>query len=254
MAKETQEVKDIHLIKEKLEDINNLISPYKLAYVSPTDDCVPLEKNAHYMEKATLDRLTANVAEDGFLSQLPFAMKREDGKFLILSGNHRMKAAIKAKLEYILVLYIDEIDKDKQIAYVLSHNALVGKDDAQMLKEIYSEMRSIEAREFSGLNGIQFIDTNKIQASSINDGDIELTEMKFLFTESRSNDVKAVLAELEKQKLSEDSAIVVGSYESFIKVVTEVKKKFNIKSNTVAFARMIDICKEYLQELQKKEV
>ena len=176
------------------------------------------------------------------------------GNIFILSGNHRLKAAIKAKLEYILILYIEEVDKDKQIAYVLSHNALVGKDDAQMLKEIYSEMRTIEAREFSGLNGIQFIDTDKIPTVSINDGDIELTEMKFLFTESRSNDVKAVLAELEKQKISANSSIVVGSYEEFIKVATEVKKKFNIKSNTVAFARMVDICKAYLQEMKDKEV
>ena len=115
-------------------------------------------------------------------------------------------------------------------------------------------MRTIEAREFSGLNGIQFIDTDKIPTVSINDGDIELTEMKFLFTESRSNDVKAVLAELEKQKISANSSIVVGSYEEFIKVATEVKKKFNIKSNTVAFARMIDICKAFLLELKEEEV
>ena len=211
MVEKIQEVKDVHLIQEKLGDVNKLIAPYKLAYVSPIDDCVPLEKNAHYMEKSTLDRLTANVAEDGFLSQLPFAMKRDDGKYLILSGNHRLKAAIKAKLEYILILYIEEVDKDKQIAYVLSHNALVGKDDAQMLKEIYSEMRTIEAREFSGLNGIQFIDTDKIPTVSINDGDIELTEMKFLFTESRSNDVKAVLSELEKQKISANSSSTSNS-------------------------------------------
>ena len=116
MVEKIQEVKDVHLIQEKLGDVNKLIAPYKLAYVSPIDDCVPLEKNAHYMEKSTLDRLTANVAEDGFLSQLPFAMKRDDGKYLILSGNHRLKAAIKAKLEYILILYIEEVDKDKQIA------------------------------------------------------------------------------------------------------------------------------------------
>ena len=254
MAEKVQKVKDVHLIQNKLDDVNKLISPYKLAYVSPTEDCVPLQKNAHYMQKETLDRLTANVSEDGFLSQLPFGMKQNTtGKYLILSGNHRLKAAIKAHLEYILILFIDEVEKDKQIAYTLSHNALVGKDDAQMLKEIYEEMRTIEAREYSGLNGVNFIDASKIPSTSINDGDIELTEMKFLFVESRSNQVKSVLSELENQKIEKDSAIVVGSYEAFIQVVTEVKKKFDIKSNTVAFARMIDICKEYLELLKQKE-
>lgn len=254
MAEKIQEVKDLNLIQKKLDDVNALIKPYQLAYVRTIEDCVPLEKNAHYMEKQTLDRLTANVAEDGFLSQLPFAMKRDDGKYLILSGNHRLKAAIKAGLEHILILYIDEVDKDRQIAYTLSHNALVGKDDLQMLKEIYQEMHSIEAKEFSGLNGIKFIDVDKINTVSINDGDIELTELKFLFTESRSNNVKSVLAELEKQDIDENCSIVTGSYEAFIKVATEVKKKYNIKSNTVAFARMIDICSEHLKDTGEKEV
>ena len=245
----SQGSKDATLIQAKLDEVNQLIAPYKLAYVSPVDDCVPLEKNAHYMEKDMLDKLTANVSEDGFLSQLPFGMKRnEDGKYLILSGNHRLKASIKAKLEFILILYIDEVDKDKQIAYQLSHNSIVGKDDLQMLKEIYEQMRSIESREFSGLNGVQFIEVDKLSTSSINDGDIELTEMKFLFVESRSNNVKAVLHELEKQNIDKDCSIVVGSFEEFIKTMTEIKKAYNIKSNTVAFGRMVDICREKLEE------
>jgi hypothetical protein len=248
MAKETKELTKIDQIQQKLEEVNKLIAPYKLAYVSPTEDCIPLEKNAHYMDKATLDKLVYNVSEDGFLSQLPFGMKREDGKYLILSGNHRLKASIKAGLEFILILYIDEVDKEKQIAYQLSHNALVGKDDMQMLKEIYSEMRSIEAKEFSGLNGMKFLDVNKIDTLSINDGDIELTEMKFLFVESRANDVKRILAELEKQKIDEKTSIVLGSFEAFIKALTAVKLKYDIKSNTVAFGRMIEICNEHLQE------
>lgn len=254
MAEKIHNQKNIELIREKLGDVNELIKPYQLAYVNPIDDCVPLERNAHYIEKQTLDRLTANIAEDGFLSQLPFGMKRGDGKFLILSGNHRLKAAIKAKLDYILILYIDEVDKDRQIAYTLSHNALVGKDDIQMLKDIYNEISSIEAREFSGLNGIKFIDVEKLQTASINDGDIELTEMKFLFVESKSNYIGGVLSELEKQDISRESAIIVGSFEAFIKVATEVKKKYNIKSNTVAFSKMIDICSEHIKGLQNKEV
>lgn len=241
-------------IRTKLEDINTLIAPYKLAYVSPMEDCVPLQKNAHYMDKDMLDKLVQNVAEDGFLSQLPFGMKRnEDGKYLILSGNHRLKAAIKAHLEYILILYIDEVEKDRQIAYQLSHNALVGKDDLQMLKEIYTEMKSIEAKEFSGLNGLQFIEVDKLPVSSINDGDIELTEVRFLFIESRSNDVRRVLDELEKQKIDGDCSIVVGSFVDFVRVMTEVKKRYNIRSTTVAFGRMIDICSEKLKEDKEDE-
>lgn len=241
-------------IRAKLDDINNLIKPYQLAYVHVLNDCVPLEKNAHYMSKEIQDRLTENIKQDGFLSQLPFAMKRaEDGKFLILSGNHRLKSAIKAGLEYILVLYVDEISKDRQIGYTLSHNALVGKDDLQMLKEIYNEIQSIESREFTGLNGLKFIDIEKVPTTSINDGDIELTEMKFLFIESRKHDVEGVLKELEKHNLTETSALIYGSFEEYIKVATAIKKAYDIKSNTVAFSKMVEICKEHLAQKAEEE-
>lgn len=241
-------------IRAKLDDINNLIKPYQLAYVHVLNDCVPLEKNAHYMAKEIQDRLTENIKQDGFLSQLPFAMKRsEDGKFLILSGNHRLKSAIKAGLEYILVLYVDEISKDRQIGYTLSHNALVGKDDLQMLKEIYNEIQSIESREFTGLNGLKFIDIEKVPTTSINDGDIELTEMKFLFIESRKHDVEGVLKELEKHNLTETSALIYGSFEEYIKVATAIKKAYDIKSNTVAFSKMVEICKEHLAQKAEEE-
>ena len=41
MVEKIQEVKDVHLIQGKLDDVNKLIAPYKLAYVSPINDCVP---------------------------------------------------------------------------------------------------------------------------------------------------------------------------------------------------------------------
>lgn len=244
----------VEQIRAKLADLNALIKPYQLAYVHVLNDCVPLEKNAHYMSKEIQDRLTENIKQDGFLSQLPFCMKRkEDGKFLFLSGNHRLKSAIKAGLEYILVLYVDEISKDRQIGYTLSHNALVGKDDLQMLKEIYNEIQSIESREFTGLNGLKFIDIEKVPTTSINDGDIELTEMKFLFIESRKHDVEGVLKELEKHNLTETSALIYGSFEEYIKVATAIKKAYDIKSNTVAFSKMVEICKEHLAQKAEEE-
>lgn len=241
-------------IRTKLDDINQLIEPYKLAYVSPTEECEFLEKNAHYMDKEMLDRLTANVSHDGFLSQLPFAMKRKaDGKFLILSGNHRLKASIKAGLKHILILFIEEVDKSTQIAYQLSHNALVGKDDMRMLREIYRELETVEAMEFSGLNGLNFLDFEKINAPTINDGDIELTEMKFLFVESRAAEIREVLAALEKLRIEENCALVVGDFEPYIEVMTEVKKAFGVKSVSVAFNKMVEICRERLAEIKVGE-
>lgn len=240
-------MKDKQLINERLEDVNGLIAPYKLAYISPSEDCVLLEKNAHYMDKNIFDRLVANVSADGFLSQLPFCMLREDGKYLVLSGNHRVKAAVKAGLADILVLYIDQTDKDTQLAYQLSHNALVGKDDVQMLKEIFSEIESLEKKEFAGYNDLQFSDISKISLPCIGDGAITLTELRLQFVEFKKAAIEEVLTALDKATISENSRIIMCPFDVFIKVFTEIKRRYGIKNKSAAFAKMIDICTERLE-------
>ncbi len=186
------------------------------------------------------------------MSQLPFALKQENGKYLILSGNHRVKASMKAGLEYVLLLYVENISKEKQIAYQISHNSLVGKDDMKMLKEIFEQIDSIEAKEFSGVSDLDFINVDGISIPSINDKDIDIVEMKFLFVESKADDTKRVIAALEKQKLDENSGIIFGSFEAFIKQLTAIKGHFSIKSNTVAFSKMIEICAEHIRAEENK--
>jgi len=243
----------VESLRAKLSDINNLIKPYQLAYVSPTDDCELLQRNAHYMEKEMLDKLTSNVREDGFLSQLPFAMKKPDGKYLILSGNHRVRAAVKADLPYILILYVDQLPRDKQIAYQLSHNSLVGKDDLQMLKEIFAEIENINMKEFSGLNDLNFLELEKISLPSINEDDIELHELKLIFIKSKKDKIDKLFDALEKLPYDENSRLCLVDFKEFIRIMTEVKKRTKIKSLTVGVVKMLEICEKWLETVDQEK-
>jgi len=241
-------------IREKLKEVNALIKPYQLDYVDPATDCILLAKNAHYMEKEKFENLVKNVAEDQFLSQIPFGVKKPDGKYLVVSGNHRVKSAIKANLPYILILFIENISREKEIAYQLSHNALVGKDDLAILKEIFDELETIQGKEFSGLNEVVFPEFSIKSFPSINEKDIELQEMRFFFTNARAEQVDQVLSKLQELKVDEKSARLVNiPFMEFLKVLTEFKRKVNISSNTVAFIKLIEIVKEYTDG-QKDEV
>ncbi len=242
-----QDKESFELINSKLEEVNKLIAPYKLAYIDPRE-CELLERNAHYMEKGMLEQLASNIKEDGFLSQLPFALKKDDGKFRILSGNHRVKASIKANQKYILILYVENIPKDKQIAYQLSHNSLVGKDDMAMLKEIFQEIESLKYKEYTGLNDLKFIDYEKINIPSINEDDIELYEMKFIFTKAKAFQLDAVIKALNEMEAQENTRFILGDFKEFIRMLTELKKSCKIKSNSVAFIKMLSICEDYLKE------
>ena len=56
-----------------------------------------LEVNARYMRHETFQRLIDNIRRDGCLTQKPFAVKQENGQYLVLSGNHRVMAALESR-------------------------------------------------------------------------------------------------------------------------------------------------------------
>lgn len=74
-----------------------------------------LEVNARYMKHEEFQRLVDNVKRDGCLTQLPFCCLDEDWNWMVLSGNHRVQAAISAGLEEIEVQVTeDELTKDQK--------------------------------------------------------------------------------------------------------------------------------------------
>jgi len=64
----------------------------------PIDQCDLLEKNAPFMRAEQYQRLVSNVKRDGCLTSVPFAVRNGE-RFLILSGNHRVQAAKRCRLD-----------------------------------------------------------------------------------------------------------------------------------------------------------
>lgn len=118
-------------IRETISDLNAHLQemPYKLDLVNPRE-IILLDKNARYMTQEMFDNLVSNIKKDGGLSSLPLCYREPDGRLLVLSGNHRVQAAVHAGLEEVLILVIDkELTRQEQVAVQLSHNAIEGRDD-----------------------------------------------------------------------------------------------------------------------------
>lgn len=122
-----------------------------------------LEVNARYMKHEDFVQLTSNIRKDGALSSAPFLWKDpEDGKYLCLSGNHRVMAAIEAGLKEITCLATDDdLSEDQKIGIQLSHNALVGQDDMATLKLLYEKIGDTDIKKYSGLDDktLQLLDS-----------------------------------------------------------------------------------------------
>ncbi len=88
------------------------------------------------MAEPEFNRLVANLRRDGVLTSLPLVYRGE-----VLSGNHRVQAAIKAGIVDADIIEIQsELGEDQRLAIQLSHNALTGKDDPSILREIYESL------------------------------------------------------------------------------------------------------------------
>jgi hypothetical protein len=236
-------------ITERLEEINELIAPYRLAWVDPKQDCTPPEKNARYMTKDQLNRLTDNIRQDGFLSQLPFGIRQNDNKYLILSGSHRIKAAVKAKQRRVLILFGLEADFDinRSLSLQLSHNAVVGQDDPFILRDIYSEIDDLMSKEYTGIIEEMLRSIEPIELATLTQPDIPLHELRFVFCQADREYVQQILDQLERQGTNKkEDAVVIGDFDRFVDALTLVKKHVNIQDRSIALPRMCQICEDYM--------
>ncbi|HAU5659999.1 ParB/RepB/Spo0J family partition protein [Citrobacter sp. Cf140] len=203
-----------------------------------------MEKNAHYMDPDEFTRLVNNIKKDGVLTSLPVVYRGT-----VLSGNHRTQAAIKAGLEEADVIEIvSELSEDEQKAIQLSHNAIKGKDDSNILRELYDSINSLDLKLYSGLTDDDFKITDvEVQTLSFVQPTYEdmviafLPEEKTLFIEA-----------LEKVgKKAKDRLIVAGRASDFdlvFKAVIDAKSKLNIINTAEALKTIAELALQKLEE------
>lgn len=205
-----------------------------------------LEKNAHYMDQDEFTRLVNNIRKDGVLTSLPVIYRGT-----VLSGNHRTQAAIKAGLEEADVIEIvSELSEDEQIAIQLSHNAIKGKDDSNLLRELYDSINSLDLKLYSGISDDDFKITDiEVQTLSFVQPIYEDMVIAFLPEE------KALFIEvLEKiGKKAKDRLIVAGRISDFDQVfnaVINAKSKLNIINTAEALKTLAELALQKLEETE----
>ncbi len=160
----------------------------------PLADVKLLDVNAHKMPKAKFDRLVENVRRDGCLTSAPFACIEPDGSYLVLSGNHRVKAGIAAGLfDAEFFVTDDALTNDERLAIQLSHNSLVGEDTPEILKTLYAQIEEIDLRAYSGLDdkSLDLVETAKFE--TLEPVCLDYQTVSFLFLPDERDRVKAAL-------------------------------------------------------------
>ncbi|MGA2976365.1 MAG: ParB/RepB/Spo0J family partition protein [Spirochaetia bacterium] len=230
-------------IKALNEELKKANLP-ELALVSP-GECKPADMNARYMTQDTMDALVSNLKKDGRLESVPLVFRSPKGAIEIISGHHRIEAAKKAGIEKVLVMVTRVRSKDEAIAKQLSHNAIVGKDDQFTLQKLFDMIGEVDLKMYAGLG-----DTLKdIGIESLSYTPKMFSEFTIFMTEEEVEHYDEIAKRLEEAAFRPNTHVRVVRLEDenrFRDLMAKVKTRENIKSNAVAFNRLVGIVEEWL--------
>ncbi len=215
------------------------------------EDVELLEKNARYMTAETFKRLVDNVKRDGGLSSVPFCWKTPEGKYRVLSGNHRVMAAKEAGIEEVIVMYTNKDLSDKeQIAIQLSHNAISGEDDQAILKELYHDIGDIDLKQYSGLDDKTLAAMAEVKIVPLSGVSLDFRSIAFLFLPEEVDDMDALFKEALKMVASKD--VYLARYDDFDRLLNSLSilgGAHNVKNTATAMTLMLNLFERYLPKL-----
>lgn len=99
----------------------------------------PSNWNPNMQTESVFNALTENIREIGMTEPL-MVSPRGDGRYLIVSGQHRWEACKVLGYEQIPVYVMDEFDDDKAKFQTVRMNVLKGKLDPVKFTKLYEEM------------------------------------------------------------------------------------------------------------------
>lgn len=232
--------------------------PYKLAVVDPRELTL-LEKNARFMTADTFQNLTNNIRKDGGLTSIPFCVKGKKGDMKVLSGNHRVQAAISADMEEILVLYTDrKLSRKEEVAIQLSHNSLTGSNDEMVLKELWDEINDVDMKYYSGLSDKDF-GLSDSDLAAISEVDLDYGSVWFLFLPSEEDRVQdSFEMALKRMKglgySSADTKLFLASYKEYDRMLNALEKakcSYHVKNMATAMMLVLDVFEKNITDLSK---
>ncbi len=223
-------------------NLNGIIGLNADLAIADVSELVFLTKNARYLKQEKYQQLAENIAEDGGLTSIPLVAKMENGKYEILSGNHRIKAAKQSGQENILVLSIDQVlPREKKIAIQLSHNALEGKDDPQILKSLYDELVMLDMKKYSGVDEAVFAELENLKTATMTGDALRFKAVTLMFLPSEIEYIKETFDRI-KERIGSDEAWLMHEkdYDRYLDAMEITKSAFDVKNTALAFTIILD--------------
>lgn len=211
------------------------------------------DMNANEMTGEDFAQLCDNIGKSG-LSSVPSCYKKDNGRFVMISGHHRLRACKKLHYKTIGILYCleSELSKDEIIAIQLSHNSLHGHDNTSILKKLFEQIQSVDFKQFAHVNvdEIPPVSTDGISVFALKENFVFTV---VLYPDSFEN-LDELFGDIREQASKSDALILANEKENerlLLKLQTEIGKQYDIKSQSISFAKLLELASERLTEIKE---
>jgi hypothetical protein len=212
-----------------------------------------LELNARFMRHEEFKRLVNNIKRDGRLTSVPFAWKCEDGRYEVLSGNHRVQASIQAGLQEIVVMVTDDaLTKEERVAIQISHNAITGSDDLAMLKELYESINSVELKLYSGLDDKMLELLDQVKPLSFSEISLDFNTVTLTFLPTEVAQIKKVFEDIQKNSAPDEYWLTTfGQYDRYLDAMTKVSQSYGVTNVATVFELLLRVFENNVDQLKE---
>jgi hypothetical protein len=143
-----------------------------------------------------------------------------------------------------------DIDNERQVAIQLAHNAITGKDDPNILWELYQAL-SVVAQRYSGLTDESFSELEDLNLDQLKIGLPKYQEFTVAFLPEDAEVFEQVFEQFKK--LSQKHTVLwsrLRDYETFFAALVEVQEAKVIANQAVALSLMAELAMERLIEME----
>ncbi|MGW5147568.1 ParB/RepB/Spo0J family partition protein [Rhodococcus koreensis] len=207
--------------------------------------------NARYMTSTEFQTLVANLRKDGVLTSVPLVRTEDDGGYRILSGHHRVKAAIEADIEHGECMIIDEpMTRQQEVALVLSHNAISGEDDPATLRKLYDELDDPDWRWYSGLDDRTLDLMDQVSTEGLSEANLEFSTVSLVFLPHEKEIAQEAFGTAAKQTAAlEYWVAALSQYEPTLAALESVHSAYRVGNVATAFGLILGVFERHLEEL-----
>jgi hypothetical protein len=223
--------------------------------------------NARYMRHEVFARLVENLRKDGGMTgNTPFAwllhndatrqpvLADDEPVYEVLSGNHRVKAAIAADLPEVEITITDDyLTPDRRRSIQLSHNAITGEDDPAILKTIYESIENVEMRLYTGLDDKQLKLLADVSVAPLSEAGLEFQTIALTFLPHEVDQVNAIWEQARKSVAAKGGYWLArwSDYDRAMDALESAGQSYNVKNTATALMIVLDIFYRHLADLEE---